>query len=75
LLLRYKRIRQSLDKDILPAGPGRYTQSGNLVKNEYGVGDLVVFDKMRGLPVTYGGKPYLFVNSHMVFGKVKINFN
>ncbi len=59
--------------EVIAAGPGRYTQAGDLVQNEYGVGDIVVFDKMRGLPVTYGGKPYLFVNSHMVFGKVRVN--
>lgn len=68
-----------VDKDslckakILKAGPGMVSRDGKTIPHEYVEGDVVVFDKMRGYPVTHGGKPYLFVNAHQVFGKVVEN--
>lgn len=56
---------------ILKAGPGQTNRAGQLIPHEYSVGEVIVFDKMRCFPVSYNGKPYLFINAHQVFAKVK----
>ncbi len=55
---------------ILKAGPGQTNRAGQVIPHEYKEGDVVVFDKMRGYPVTHGGQQYLFVNAHQIFGTV-----
>jgi len=68
--------RDSLTKaEVLRVGPGQMNRAGQVIPHEYVKGDVIVFDKMRGYPVTYQGQQYLFVNAHQVFGKVQIDFN
>lgn len=63
--------RDSLVKaEVLRCGPGQMNRAGQVISHGFKAGDVIVFDKMRGYPVTYGGQYYLFVNAHQVFGKV-----
>ncbi len=56
--------------EVLAAGPGRVNSSNILTPNEFKVGDMIVYEKRRGLPVVYGGIQYVFINAHQVFGTV-----
>jgi chaperonin GroES len=46
---------------IVAAGPGKTTDSGQLVKLEVKVGDTVLYGKYSGTDVTLDGKDYLIV--------------
>lgn len=61
--------------EILRAGPGITTPSGNLIPHDYKVGDIIVFDKFKSLPVRYNSSYYIFVNSTNVLGKVEKELN
>jgi chaperonin GroES len=46
---------------IVAAGPGKTTDTGQLVKLEVKVGDTVLYGKYSGTDVTLDGKDYLIV--------------
>ena len=57
--------------EVIAAGEGELNKAGTLLPNPYKVGDIVVFEKRRALPVTYEGGRYLFINAKEIFGTVK----
>ena len=46
---------------VVAAGPGKVSDSGQLVKNEVKVGDTVLYGKYSGTDITLDNKDYLIV--------------
>jgi co-chaperonin GroES (HSP10) len=73
--------QQVIDKDtlvkaeVLKAGPGALDRMGKLMENPFKVGDIVVFDKQRSLPMTYCGNKYTLVNATNVIGSLEMELN
>ena len=57
--------------EIIAAGEGEINKAGTLLPIGFKVGEVIVFDKRRALPVTYEGEKYLFINAKEVFGTVE----
>jgi len=47
--------------EVVAVGPGRVTDSGNLIKMEVKVGDRVLFGKYAGTEVTIDDEEYLIM--------------
>lgn len=47
--------------EVVAVGPGRVTDSGNLIKMEVKVGDRVLFGKYAGTEVTIDNEEYLIM--------------
>jgi len=46
---------------VVAVGPGKISDSGNLIKMSLKVGDKVLYGKYSGTEVTYEGKEYLIM--------------
>lgn len=56
---------------IVAVGPGRHTEYGVFMEQEYSVGDMVyVLGNQPVVPVTLGGKEYLVMNPRTIVGRV-----
>lgn len=56
---------------VLRAGPGKVNAQGSEIPHGFEAGDTIAFEKRRGLPVTYEGGQYIFINASEVFGTVE----
>jgi chaperonin GroES len=56
--------------EVLAVGPGRRTDSGELIPMDLKVGDTVVYSKYGGTEITSGGEDLLILTSRDVLAKV-----
>ena len=56
--------------EVLAVGPGRRTDSGELIPMDITVGDKVVYSKYGGTEITDGGEDLLILTSRDVLAKV-----
>jgi len=47
--------------EVIAAGPGKYSDSGELIKMSVKVGDKVLYSKYGGTEVTIDGEEYLII--------------
>ena len=55
---------------VVAAGPGKTSESGELVKMAVKVGDKVLYGKYSGTEVTIGGEEYLIMRESDIFAIV-----
>ncbi len=57
--------------EVLAVGPGRRSDSGELIPMDISVGDTVVYSKYGGTEITVEGKDLLILTSRDVLATVK----
>ena len=53
--------------EVMAVGPGKFADSGELIKPQVKKGDKVLYGKYSGTEVTYDGKEYLIVRESDIF--------
>ncbi len=62
ILLPDTAQEKPIEAEVVAVGIGRHDEKGNLIPLEVKVGDIVIFAKFNGTPVTQEGVDYLIVN-------------
>lgn len=62
ILLPDTAQEKPIEAEVVAVGIGRHDENGNLIPLEVKVGDIVIFAKFNGTPVTQEGVDYLIVN-------------
>ena len=57
--------------EIVAAGPGKASDTGDIVKMEVKVGDKVLYGKYSGTDVTFDNKDYLIVRESDILAVIK----
>lgn len=55
--------------EVLAVGPGRRSDTGDLIPLDVNVGDIVVFSKFGGTEITIEGEELLILTSRDVLGR------
>ncbi len=53
--------------EVMAVGPGKFADTGELIKPQVKKGDKVLYGKYSGTEVTYDGKEYLIVRESDIF--------
>ena len=56
--------------EVLAVGPGRRSDTGDLIPNDVAVGDVVVYSKYGGTEITILGEDLLILNARDVLAKM-----
>ncbi len=56
---------------VLAVGPGRRSDTGDLIPVDVAVGDTVVYSKYGGTEISHGGEDYLILNARDILAIVK----
>ena len=56
--------------EVLAVGPGRRSDTGDLIPNDVAVGDVVVYSKYGGTEITVAGEDLLILNARDVLAKM-----
>ncbi len=56
--------------EVLAVGPGRRSDTGDLIPNDVEVGDTVVYSKYGGTEIAVGGEDLLILNARDVLAKM-----
>ncbi|NNF52968.1 MAG: co-chaperone GroES [Acidimicrobiales bacterium] len=56
--------------EVLAVGPGRRSDTGDLIPNDVAVGDVVVYSKYGGTEISVGGEDLLILNARDVLAKM-----
>ncbi len=56
--------------EVLAVGPGRRSETGDLIPVDIAVGDTVVYSKYGGTEISLDGEDYLILTSRDVLAKV-----
>ncbi len=56
---------------VLAVGPGRRSDTGDLIPVDVAVGDVVVYSKYGGTEISHGGEDYLILNARDILAIVK----
>lgn len=57
--------------EVLAVGPGRRSDTGDLIPVDVSVGDIVVYSKYGGTEISHGGEDFLILNARDVLAIVK----
>ncbi len=57
--------------EVLAVGPGRRSDSGELIPLDIAVGDVVIYSKYGGTEVKYNGEEYLLLSARDVLAIVE----
>ncbi len=57
--------------EVLAVGPGRRSDTGDLIPVDVAVGDTVVYSKYGGTEISHGGEDYLILNARDILAIVK----
>ena len=57
--------------EVVAVGPGRRSDSGELIPTDINVGDTVVYSKYGGTEITHGGEDLLILTGRDVLATVK----
>ena len=63
--------KKSTSGKVLAVGPGRTLNSGDFVKPEISVGDVVMFSNYGGQEITINNEKLILLNEEDVFGIVE----
>ena len=56
--------------EVIAVGPGRRSESGDLIPMDIAVGDVVVYSKYGGTEISNDGQDYLILNARDVLAKI-----
>ncbi len=56
--------------EVLAVGPGRRSDTGDLIPNDVAVGDVVIYSKYGGTEITVAGEDLLILNARDVLAKM-----
>ena len=56
--------------EVIAVGPGRRSESGDLIPMDIAVGDVVVYSKYGGTEISNEGQDYLILNARDVLAKI-----
>ena len=56
--------------EVLAVGPGRRSDTGDLIPHDVAVGDVVVYSKYGGTEITVAGEDLLILNARDVLAKM-----
>lgn len=57
--------------EVLAVGPGRRSDTGDLIPVDVSVGDTVVYSKYGGTEISHGGEDFLILNARDILAIVK----
>ncbi len=57
--------------EVLAVGPGRRSDTGDLIPVDVAVGDTVVYSKYGGTEISHGGEDFLILNARDILAIVK----
>lgn len=56
--------------EVLAVGPGRRSDTGDLIENDVAAGDTVVYSKYGGTEINVGGEDLLILSARDVLAKI-----
>lgn len=61
------------EAEVIAVGPGRVTETGQLITSGLVAGDRILFGKYSGTEIKFKGQEYLILRQDEIFGRIKID--